>query len=242
MRIKLRFVSASREDHHVTNYSPEIEALILEGAVVVKMMKPRFCKTFEDYAQIVKLKTCSRRGQGIKRRVQADSAIPGNLESFLRIDDHKTELFIYLAEQLSTFKATDDKNVISTLRMEVVCNGPSKDTSQISPCNHEEADARIMLHVKDLHQHINRTAYQAGDTQKRWNVGTFLDNLINYSKLLSLMLNSSDVDAKVKIAAEDVATAQLYVNSLPPTSKTKSREEPTKLKRIASVNISSHCI
>ncbi|KAH3846650.1 hypothetical protein DPMN_088952 [Dreissena polymorpha] len=200
MRIKLRFVSASREDHHVTNYSPEIEALILEGAVVVKMMKPRFCKTFEDYAQIVlKASTRCKRGQGIKKRVQADSAIPGNLESFLRIDDHKTELFIYLAEQLSTFKATDDKNVISTLRME-------------------------------LHQHIKRAAYQAGDKpqppsscgwkrKKRWNVGTFLDNLINYSKLLSLMLNSSDVDAKVKIAAEDVASglkqlsaAQLYVN------------------------------
>ena len=36
--------------------------------------------------------------------------------------------------------------------MEVVCNFPSKDTSQISPCNHEEADTRIILHVKDAVQ------------------------------------------------------------------------------------------
>ena len=36
--------------------------------------------------------------------------------------------------------------------MEVVCNCPSKDTIQISPCNHEEADTRIMLHVKDAVQ------------------------------------------------------------------------------------------
>ena len=36
--------------------------------------------------------------------------------------------------------------------MEVVCNCPSKDTSQISPCNHEEADTHIMLHVKDTVQ------------------------------------------------------------------------------------------
>lgn len=100
----------------------------------------------------MKASTRGKRGKGIRRRVQADSAIPGNWESFLRIDDNKTELFTYLAEQLSTFNATDDKIVVSTLRMEVVCNCPSKDTSQISPCNHEEADTRIMLHVKDAVQ------------------------------------------------------------------------------------------
>ncbi|KAH3768118.1 hypothetical protein DPMN_169330 [Dreissena polymorpha] len=33
---------------------PEIEALIIDGAVIVNMLKPRFCKTFEDYA-----KSCS---------------------------------------------------------------------------------------------------------------------------------------------------------------------------------------
>ena len=46
---------------------PEIEALILDGAVIVNMLKPRFCKSFEDYAKNVflpyidnQLKTCSR--------------------------------------------------------------------------------------------------------------------------------------------------------------------------------------
>ncbi|KAH3840167.1 hypothetical protein DPMN_113611 [Dreissena polymorpha] len=90
------------------------------------MLKPRFCKTFEDYAKNVfllyidnQLKTCStgdvvweeyrqdrlkastrgKRGKGMRRRVQADSAIPGNWESFLRIDDNKTDIFTYLAEQ-----------------------------------------------------------------------------------------------------------------------------------------------
>ncbi|KAH3847816.1 hypothetical protein DPMN_090148 [Dreissena polymorpha] len=90
------------------------------------MLKPIFCKTFEDYAKDVflpyidnQLKTCSRvdvvwdeyredsmkastcgkHGKGIRRRVQADSAIPGNWESFLCIDDNKTELFTHLSEQ-----------------------------------------------------------------------------------------------------------------------------------------------
>ncbi|KAH3893913.1 hypothetical protein DPMN_018065 [Dreissena polymorpha] len=120
------------------------------------MLKPNFCKTFEDYDKNVflpnidnQLKTCSRvdvvwdeyredslkastrgeRGKEIRKRDQEDSAIPGNWESFLRIYDNKTGLFTYLAEQLT-----------------------SKDTSQISPCNHEEADKRIMLHVKDAVQ------------------------------------------------------------------------------------------
>ncbi|KAH3695920.1 hypothetical protein DPMN_083379 [Dreissena polymorpha] len=47
--------------------SPEIEALILDGAVIVNMLKSRFCKTLEDYAKNVflpyidnQLMTCSR--------------------------------------------------------------------------------------------------------------------------------------------------------------------------------------
>ncbi|KAH3845743.1 hypothetical protein DPMN_088029 [Dreissena polymorpha] len=99
------------------------------------MLKPKFCKTFEDYVKSVflpyidnQLKTCSRvdvvwdefcedslkastrgkRGKVIRRRIQTESAILGNWESFLRIDDKKTELFTYLDEQLSTFKAADD--------------------------------------------------------------------------------------------------------------------------------------
>ncbi len=108
---------------------------------------------WDEYRQdSLKASTRGKHGKGIRRLVQADSAIQGNWESFLRIDDNKTELFTFLAEQLSTFNATDDRIVVSTLRMEVVCNCPSKDTSQISPCNHEEADTRIMLHVKDAVQ------------------------------------------------------------------------------------------
>ncbi|CAG2204044.1 unnamed protein product [Mytilus edulis] len=150
---------------------PDVDAIILDGAVIVNILKPRFCKTFEDYSKQVflphinnYLKSCSRidviwdeyrqdslkastrgkRGKGIRRRVQADSTIPGNWESFLRIDDNKTELFAYLAEQLLTLTPSVQTTVVSTKGSEVVCNKPDKNNGNLSPCNHEEADTRIL--------------------------------------------------------------------------------------------------
>ncbi|CAC5382291.1 unnamed protein product [Mytilus coruscus] len=160
----------------IVTENPDVDAIILDGAVIVNILKPRFCKTFEDYSKQVflphinnYLKSCSRldviwdeyrqdslkastrgkRGKGIRRRVQADSTIPGNWESFLRIDDNKTELFAYLAEQLLTLTPSDQTTVVSTKGREVVCNKPNKNNDDLSPCNHEEADTRILLHVAD---------------------------------------------------------------------------------------------
>ena len=31
--------------------SPEVDAVILDGAVIINMLKPRFCKTFEEYSR-----------------------------------------------------------------------------------------------------------------------------------------------------------------------------------------------
>ncbi|VDI80019.1 Hypothetical predicted protein [Mytilus galloprovincialis] len=87
-----------------------------------------------------------KRGKGIRRRVQADSTIPGNLESFLRIDD-KTELFAYLAEQLLTLTPSVQTTVVSTKGSKVVCNKPDKNNGNLSLCNHEAADTRTLLHV-----------------------------------------------------------------------------------------------
>jgi len=47
--------------------SPDVEAIILDGAVIVNILKPRFCKTFKIYSEKVfrpdintYLKSCSR--------------------------------------------------------------------------------------------------------------------------------------------------------------------------------------
>ncbi|CAG2200822.1 unnamed protein product [Mytilus edulis] len=134
---------------------PDVDAIILDGAVIVNILKPRFCKTFEDYSKQVfpssiknYLKSCSRidviwdeyrqdslkasnrgkHGKGIRRRVQADSTIP--------------------AEQLLTLTPSVQTTVVSTKGSKVVCNKPDKNNGNLSLCNHE-ADTRTLLHVGD---------------------------------------------------------------------------------------------
>ncbi|CAG2222711.1 unnamed protein product [Mytilus edulis] len=106
---------------------------------------------WDEYRQdSLKASTCGKRGKGIRRRVQAYSTIPGhNRESFLRIDDNKTDLFDYLAEQLLTLTLSVKTTVVSTKVSEVVCNKPDKNNGNLSPCNYKEADSRIFLHVAD---------------------------------------------------------------------------------------------
>jgi len=83
--------------------------IVLHGAAIVQKLQPAASKTFEEYAQHIvsymstKLQTVSRlalvldtylaysmigstrskRGQGVRRRVVAAAAIPGNWQNFL---------------------------------------------------------------------------------------------------------------------------------------------------------------
>ena len=57
--------------------------------------------------------TRSNRGQGVRRRVEPGAKLPGDWNPFLRVDDNKTELFKYLAQQ--TIAIQDGaKEVLST--------------------------------------------------------------------------------------------------------------------------------
>ena len=102
---------------------PSVEALLLDGAAIVNMLKPGASKTFQEYSETVflpyvtnhlrnvkrvdvvwdrylpgRLKDSagSKRGKGIRRRVRPDTGIPGNWTTFLRVDGNKEELFLYL--------------------------------------------------------------------------------------------------------------------------------------------------
>ena len=92
------------------------DVIILDGAAVVNFLKPHVSSTFDDYAHKVflpyvlsqvnranrvdivwdryfnnslKSQTRSKRGKGIRRRVEASSSLPGNWQEFLRIDANK---------------------------------------------------------------------------------------------------------------------------------------------------------
>lgn len=65
----------------------------------------------------------------------------------MRVDSNKVQLFRLLNNEL--IKATpDDRIVIVTEGEDVICK-PLRDKSNMAPCNHEEADSRIMVHIAD---------------------------------------------------------------------------------------------
>ena len=66
----------------------------------------------------------------------------------MRVDENKEELFLYLAEQLTTI-GTDHGEVVSTKHESVVFNNDRTDAADLSPCTYEEADTRLLLHAAD---------------------------------------------------------------------------------------------
>eukprot|EP00794_Sanderia_malayensis_P013365 gene13365-14740_t len=91
------------------------------------------------------------RGQGARRQVKGNLQVSSDWKSFLRHSDNKTELFSYLAQFIHESLRLDGNTVIVTTGENALC-WPTRDTSVIDPCNHEEADTRIFVHLRDAQQ------------------------------------------------------------------------------------------
>ena len=155
---------------------PEVDAKVLDGAAVVQMLSPKLTKTFEEYVDNIflpyilrtlesasrvdivfdvyssdslKASTRESRGCGVSRRVLPSALLPSNWQSFLRVDDTKTELFQYIAQRTIEKVDVQGKILVITCADKVLCIPHSKDTSNLEVCSHEEADARILLHPAD---------------------------------------------------------------------------------------------
>ena len=168
---------------------PSVEVIILDGSVIVNMLRPGSAKTFSDYASQVflpyvasqlqqasridivwdeyrpdslKAETRVKRGKGVRRRVEASTPIPGNWQEFLRTDENKVELFSFLAKRVPCIET--EKQVLSTIQSDVVCT-QSKNVSRLTPCTHEEADTRIILHLEDaVTEGFNKISIRTVDT------------------------------------------------------------------------------
>ena len=81
-------------------------------------------------------------------RVSGETNLPPNWKSFLRVDENKTALFQFLAVQLSQMDVPDGKVVLTTREENVFANGQALDKAGLEPCNHEEADTRMLLHCQ----------------------------------------------------------------------------------------------
>ena len=169
--------------------SPPVKVMVIDGAAKVYMLTPGNAKTFSEYASQIflpyitsqlqhtrrvdivwddyfpdslKAETRKKRGEGIRRRVEPSSSIPGNWQAFLPIDENKVELFTFLATMAATIQT--EKQINSTLHKNVLCSQP-RDVAGLAPRSHEEADTRMLLHVADaVNQGLTKVSIRTVDT------------------------------------------------------------------------------
>lgn len=137
------------------------------------MLNPGIAKTFLGYYENVfkqyftnQLKNCSRidivfdrytsnslkadtresRGSGISIKVSDSTTIPKQFKQFLCVNENKTQLFQLLAKKMVTDEYPG-KQVLCTYDDQVLTS-TTMNVDSISPTSHEEADGRLLLHVK----------------------------------------------------------------------------------------------
>ena len=180
---KSQLASILEKDITCPDTKPNATAIVIDGSALVNSLPPRTSKTFGEYAMLdvlpkvqafcstynrtdivfdvyltasLKAETRTKRGQGNRRRVTETGKIPPNWNSFLRDNDNKTELFSFLADKI--VENCTGNVVFVTKKVDVLCN-LQFNTDELMPCNHEEADTRIFLHVRQAvaaggHKHV----------------------------------------------------------------------------------------
>jgi hypothetical protein len=127
-----------------------------------KVFTPHILKYLQDenrvdmvfdryFSESLKGATRKKRGKGTRRRVTLTDAILGNWARFPRVDENKVELFELFAQQIVKVDPGENKMVSVIIGENVVCN-QTYDWSKQSPCNHEEADSHMLLHIADAEQ------------------------------------------------------------------------------------------
>ena len=99
------------------------------------------------FSPSIKGEAREKRGHGLAISVRGSTQVPKNWQNFLSVGKNKEQLYSMLENEDK--KISGDSLVISTLWESMVSNKPI-DSTILSPCNHEEADTRIFLHVKHI--------------------------------------------------------------------------------------------
>ncbi|KAG1705795.1 hypothetical protein GQR58_003768 [Nymphon striatum] len=160
--------------------APVVTSVILDGAAIVQMMKPGTTRTFDEYANVIfkpyissqlqrarrldlvwdsyvtdSLKSTARakRGIGVRRRVVGSATTPANWQNFLLVDSNKTEFFQFLSMVLVESIFEHGKELVVTVGENVESTPLQEDLESLGPCNHEEADSRMFLHVAHASRH-----------------------------------------------------------------------------------------
>ena len=109
----------------------------------------------------LKAATREKRGRGIKKKISAENRCPGNWMQFLKEDTNKKELNEFLATTLTAKTYPSDRQLVVTYQDRALSNF----RMTMPECNHEEADTRILHHVKHaLSQNMTFIQILSNDT------------------------------------------------------------------------------
>ena len=171
---KSDIVSCFEEPSQSEDEPSSVNVILLDAAVIVNMLRPgEGAKTFGDYAEktfspyvksqltraprvdlvwdvyksnSLKAHTRQTRGSGTTTRVARNTPLPRQWQKFLRSDENKTQLFSFLADEVLTLNINLG-TVVTTCGSEARSNKVNISLDRVSPCSHEEADTRLILHV-----------------------------------------------------------------------------------------------
>ena len=104
--------------------------------------------------------TQQKRGNGARIKVGHGSApIPRHEwnTAFLTNEDNKKELLAFISKELSATKVNG--RLLLTPHLETVLSNNDIDLSSLEPCNHSEADTRIILHFAHAAEQGHTIAY-----------------------------------------------------------------------------------
>ena len=107
----------------------------------------------------IKALTDKRRGNGSRTRIgNGSTKIPKHKwnSGFLK-NENKKELFSFISTQISK-NDMGGKLLLST-RFETVLSSRPCDVTTLQPCNHSEADTRILLHLAHAAEHGHTKTY-----------------------------------------------------------------------------------
>ena len=166
----------------------EATVMIFDMAAVINMIRPTLAKNFREYVSLhiipyfkskmsdntqrldavwdtypddnLKALTQQKRGNGARIKVgDGSTPIPRHEwnTSFLKNEDNKKELFAFISKQLSTTELNG--RLLLTTHLETVLSNKDIDLSSLEPCNHAEADTRIMLHLAHAAEQGHTIAY-----------------------------------------------------------------------------------
>ena len=124
---------------------------------------PRVDAIWDTYQEAsLKSQTRAKRGETSCRRTRVSAKIPipkgDEWQKFLKDNQNKDELFQCIGRELqrSTVESTDH---LLTTNADIVLSNKATDITALSPCQQEEADTRMMLHLRHATMQGHTEAY-----------------------------------------------------------------------------------